>query len=383
MNLDFPTLGIVFALNTAVLAILLLFSWALNRKVQALAWWGLAFFLVLSAMGIASLGQGTPSIATVLIATTSLALAYGALYGGCRAFNGRPVTRLSVLTGAIVWCIVFLVFTDAENVRFVFMSAMAAGYSALSAWELWRNARQRLASQLVAVTLLIGLVAFNVFRGMLGLSLGHVFWIDASLEPWSTPMAVMMAAFMAMLMPALAFVFLSMAKEQLEYEYRQAALVDPLTRIPNRRAFFEKASPLLSRQRTGPVSCMLFDLDNFKNINDSYGHEVGDHVLEIFGRVLSDHLSHGAFGRLGGEEFGAIVPMGKAEAEALAEEIRHSFATVGKVVRGVRIEVTVSVGCATGTAFTVQELLRQADIALYRAKAEGRNMVASARGGEK
>jgi diguanylate cyclase (GGDEF)-like protein len=173
-----------------------------------------------------------------------------------------------------------------------------------------------------------------------------------------------------------------MAKEQLEYEYKRAALVDPLTGIPNRRAFFENASAVLPGIRTAPVSCLLFDMDNFKNLNDRYGHEVGDHVLEIFGHVLSDHLPSGVFGRLGGEEFGAIVPLGNAEAEALAEKIRHSFASVGKIVRGLRVDVTVSVGCATSEHSTVQDLLHQADIALYQAKAQGRNVVASVRTGE-
>jgi diguanylate cyclase (GGDEF)-like protein len=231
---------------------------------------------------------------------------------------------------------------------------------------------------LIAIFLLIGLVGFNVFRGTLGFSLAHAFWIDGFAQRWSAPMAIVIATFM----PTLAFVFLSMAKEQLEYEYKRAALVDPLTGIPNRRAFFENASALLPGIRTAPVSCLLFDMDNFKNLNDRYGHEVGDHVLEIFGHVLSDHLPSGVFGRLGGEEFGAIVPLGNAEAEALAEKIRHSFASVGKIVRGLRVDVTVSVGCATSGHSTVQDLLHQADIALYQAKAQGRNVVASVRTGE-
>src|SRR4051794_38069755 len=105
MRLDFPTLGAVFVLDTAVLSALLLFSWALNREVQALAWWGSAFFLVLTAMGPLILAQGAPTILTLLIANSFLALAYGVLYGGCRVFNGRSATLLSVFSGIGLWCL--------------------------------------------------------------------------------------------------------------------------------------------------------------------------------------------------------------------------------------------------------------------------------------
>lgn len=373
MSLDLPTLAAVFVQITAVLGALLLFSWALNRQVQALAWWGGAFFLVLTAIGVVSLGHGRPTPFILVIANSSLALAYGVLYAGCRIFNGRPAPLAFIFSGAAFWCFAFMFVGNNASARLAVMSGIAAVYAALSVWELWRYARQRLASQLIAIFLFVGLVVFNVVRGVLGFSLAQTFWLDGFAQRWSGAMAMALATFM----PTLAFVFLSMAKEQLEYDHRRAALVDPLTGIPNRRAFFQNASALLSRPRTTSVSCLLFDLDNFKNLNDRYGHDVGDHVLELFGNVLSKQLPNGVFGRIGGEEFGAMVPLGGADAVALAETIRQSFASVGKLVRGLRIEVTVSVGCATGESSTVQELLREADIALYQAKARGRNVVAS------
>ncbi|MBZ6076420.1 GGDEF domain-containing protein [Microvirga puerhi] len=372
MKLDLPTLSAVFSQITAVLGALLMFSWALNRKVQALAWWSIAFFLVLAAIGVVSLGHGMPSAPERLIANVALTLAYGMLYGGCRVFNGRKAKLPVVFAGAGLWCVAFWLIPDDINVRLALISAICTVYAAFSAWELWRHARQRLASQMIAVVLMISLVIFNVMRGSIGFSLAHALWLTGYAERWSSSMAMAVATFM----PTLAFVFLSMAKEQIEYEHRQAALVDHLTGIPNRRAFLENAAALLSKQ-DNPVSCLLFDLDNFKSINDRFGHEVGDHVLVIFGSVLSDHLPQGVFGRLGGEEFAAMVTMEAPGAEALAERIRHSFFSVGKIVQGLRVEVTVSVGCATGACIPVQHLLREADIALYRAKAQGRNLVTS------
>lgn len=378
MSLDLYTLSAVFVQITAVLGALLLFSWALNRKVQALAWWGVAFFLVLVAIGLVSLGGGDPTAVILWIANSSLLLAYGTLYSGCRVFNGRPPTLVSMLAGTGLWCLVFPFIMDHVSARLVIVAMISGGYAALAARELWHHARHRLASQMIAIFLLLGLVGYNALRAMLGFSLAQTLWLDGFSQRWSSQMAIGMATFM----PTLAFVFLSMAKEQLEYEYKQAALVDSLTGIPNRRAFLANAATLLARHEAAPVSCLLFDLDNFKAINDGFGHEVGDHILVLFGRVLSDHLPDGVFGRLGGEEFAAMVPSSASEAEALAEKMRYSFSSVGKIVLGLRVEVTVSVGCVTGVGFTVQRLLREADIALYRAKADGRNAVASFRSAE-
>ncbi|WP_194164534.1 GGDEF domain-containing protein [Microvirga thermotolerans] len=376
MKLDLQTLSAIFAELTAVLGALLLFSWTLNRKVQALAWWGAAYLLVLTALGIVLLAGGKASINALLLGNCFLALAYGVLYGGCCVFNGRVATVQAVTAGVVLWCLASLLILDDANMRVIVVSAICAAYSGFSAWELARRARHPLASRAVAVGLLCCLVVFNIFRGTVGFSLALAFWMALPDERWSGPMAFAMATFM----PTLAFVFLSMAKEQLEWEYKQAALVDSLTGIPNRRAFFEKASALVA-QRTA-VSCLLFDLDNFKAINDRFGHEAGDHVLVIFARILAEHLPRGVFARLGGEEFAAMVPLGGADAEALANGIRRAFSSVDKIAQGARIDVTVSAGCATGTDATVERLLREADSALYRAKAEGRNAVASFRSAE-
>jgi diguanylate cyclase (GGDEF)-like protein len=222
--------------------------------------------------------------------------------------------------------------------------------------------------------LLASLAVFNFLRGLLGISLTSVPWIDTFARRWSSQMALFLAVFG----PALAFMFLSMAKERLKFEYKQAALVDDLTGIPNRRAFLQAASKLLDRMNGRPASCLLFDLDNFKAINDRHGHAAGDRILGVFGQILTENLPRGAFGRLGGEEFAAILPIGAQDAIVAAEKIRHAFAAAGKAALGSDEEVTVSVGCATAPSTTAEDLLRRADQALYRAKESGRNLVVAA-----
>ncbi|WP_230534331.1 GGDEF domain-containing protein [Microvirga roseola] len=178
--------------------------------------------------------------------------------------------------------------------------------------------------------------------------------------------------------PGLAFVFLSMAKEKVEIEYKFAALVDPLTGVPNRRAFLENAQRLVRSAGHKPVSCLIFDLDRFKDLNDSFGHDIGDRVLHLFGEVLSRHLPAGSYGRLGGEEFSAVIALHRAEAEVVAQRIRADFSNAGKLVGGEPIMVTVSVGCSTAAGESPETLIQKADVALYQAKRSGRNSVVTA-----
>lgn len=370
MSLDPTTLGVAFLMISAVLGALLLFSWLLNRNVHALAWWGTAFCLVPFGMGLASLGLQPTGPLMVLVSNALMALVYGILYAGCRAFNGRSRTILASLPGLAAWILFFPAIQERFEARLVVASVISGAYVSLSAWELWRNARQHLVSQGVAIFLLLVLAAFHVVRGMLAFTSTGIEWIDVLAMRWSSNMAL----FLLLYVPALAFVFLSMAKEQVEDEHKQAALVDPLTGIPNRRALFRNASELLRRLGGSPVTCLLFDLDNFKKINDTYGHEIGDHILTIFGQVLAAHLPAGSFGRMGGEEFVAILPFHNA-VETRADEIRRAFARAAQTVLGQEVAATVSIGCARATDTTVDRLIHDADHALYRAKAAGRNVV--------
>ncbi len=371
MPLDPATLTVAFILLSAVLGTLLIFSWTLNRRLSALAWWGSGFWLIAVGIGWANLGEGSPGYTVLLLANALGILSYGAIYVGCRVFNGRPAILLHGGAGVVVWACAYPFIYDSQGYRLILASLLIAAYSALSAWELGRHPRQPLASQRVAVALLSGLAVFNLIRGMLGISLTSIPWIDGFARRWSSEMAL----FLVVLGPTLAFMFLSMTKERLKFEYKQAALVDDLTGIPNRRAFLQAASALLNRLNDRPASCLLFDLDNFKAINDRYGHAAGDRILGVFASTLSDHLPKGTFGRLGGEEFAAIVPIGARDAAHMAEKIRHAFAVAGKAALGTSEEVTVSIGCATIPRAMADDLLRRADQALYRAKESGRNAV--------
>jgi diguanylate cyclase (GGDEF)-like protein len=180
---------------------------------------------------------------------------------------------------------------------------------------------------------------------------------------------------------SIAFILLAMAKERTEHRHKTAALIDPLTGVANRRAFLQDGEAQLRRQASDPrpTAVMLLDLDNFKSINDRFGHAVGDRVLEIFADVSSRCMRHvDIFGRLGGEEFAALLrDTNRDRALAVAEQIRTAFAEATRDVAGQPVEATVSIGIVIShdAVLDLSALLAQADHALYRAKDAGRNRV--------
>jgi len=168
-------------------------------------------------------------------------------------------------------------------------------------------------------------------------------------------------------------------------QVREQATKDPLTQLGNRRYFEERAKAALARvrRRTRPLSLLMIDIDNFKAINDHHGHPAGDDVLRALADRLSASMRAGdVCGRLGGEEFAVVLPDEDRDgAAASAERLRAAVETLGVEAESARerIGFTVSIGVSTlpQDGYTLDELLRQADERLYRAKEAGRNKVVS------
>jgi two-component system cell cycle response regulator len=154
------------------------------------------------------------------------------------------------------------------------------------------------------------------------------------------------------------------------------AETDALTGVLNRRAFFEQANALLSDPAVAPVSAVMLDIDHFKGINDTFGHDSGDRVIQGVAREAA--TSPGALiGRLGGEEFALLLPgRGEAEAYALADALRWRCGELMFKSLQQHFRITCSLGVSERTPDdTPDTLLRRADIALYQAKTGGRNQV--------
>ncbi|MBA1154578.1 putative bifunctional diguanylate cyclase/phosphodiesterase [Microvirga mediterraneensis] len=218
MTLDARTLALVYILLSALLSILLLFAWAHNRRIRALAWWSAAFGMVPVGIGMANLGRTPPSLPVLLIANMMVAGAYAALYAGCRAFNDRPSRLPALLAGPALWAAAFPFLSESPGARLALLSLISSVYAAMAAWELWKHSGLRLTARRAAILLLLALAAFNGIRLTLGLSLRLIFWADAFASRWSGEMAL----FLAIYTPTLAFVLLAMAKERTELALRES-----------------------------------------------------------------------------------------------------------------------------------------------------------------
>lgn len=158
-----------------------------------------------------------------------------------------------------------------------------------------------------------------------------------------------------------------------------AAQTDELTGLKNRRAFFERAQQLFNdcQYKRLPLCVVMLDMDHFKHINDTYGHQVGDQVLRQMGGVISGCFRDtDVYGRLGGEEFAILLPDTSIEvAVNLAEQLIQAIA--GLMSSPVhRISASLGVASMEFQNNDLQSLMDNADKALYRAKARGRNQVA-------
>src|SRR6185295_14153970 len=172
----------------------------------------------------------------------------------------------------------------------------------------------------------------------------------------------------------------AMAREKSEMQQRIAASTDALTGVATRRAFYDVAESIVagSREHHAPLAVIVFDLDGFKSINDTYGHSRGDDVLRTFGRVATKALrTTDLIGRLGGEEFAAVLPGASvATAFVAAERIRAGFGESCATIKAGAVSATVSAGIAQAAGdWTLEGLLTAADGALYEAKRHGRNRV--------
>ncbi len=161
-------------------------------------------------------------------------------------------------------------------------------------------------------------------------------------------------------------------------EAERQARVDDLTGLYNRRAFYESGKILANscQRNKDELAMILMDIDNFKGINDKYGHAAGDAALRQIGKILLQRLRKSdVFARIGGEEFGMLLPLTTVnKAALLAEELRQVIESTSVVFEGGEFSVTASFGVTSGVS-DIDTLVRQADLAMYKSKESGRNAV--------
>jgi diguanylate cyclase (GGDEF)-like protein len=373
--LDVPTLLFVAVCLTAALGLFLIFAWLTERSVRALAWWGAAYLIGASSLALWSAPAPFFRVPAELPAAL-IFVSCGMIWNGVRLFRGRTILPAATFTGAIIWvglCQLPAV-TPGSNARIAFGALVVGTYTFCIAFELWRERRKSLYSRSAAIV--VPLLHAIIFSAPLVLKLLLPARFAAE---WLEVFALETMIYVT----GTAFIVMLMVKDyHLDIE-RHAATTDSLTGLLNRRAFMENAMRLCLQQakRGQPVTLLMFDLDHFKQVNDRFGHAAGDEVLRVFAQTARSSMrANDIIGRLGGEEFAAIVPAPLDIASKIAERLRVAFQTAGAVVGVHAIGATVSIGAAEANApeVDVGPLLSRADAALYRAKHSGRNQLCTA-----
>jgi diguanylate cyclase (GGDEF)-like protein len=376
MHLDLLTLVAMGSFVAICAGTILLVAWSQNRKTLTLALWGLAN--IVEAAGIASLmlAAALDQPAWALLGSVSLALAPGLVWKAARTFDARQAQLVFALLGAVVVGVAGTV----PSMRFAAGSlslAFSAVYMLATATSLWLGRCELLKARwpLIVLTALHAVVLLIGFYSNLNGSLG-----SGQLPPIMSLFGFIHFENIVFNLGTAVFV-LALVKERSEAASERNARTDSLTGIANRAAFMEAAGRVfeLCRRERAPVSVLMCDLDRFKLINDTHGHAIGDAVIKKFSEISTGALwPNDVFGRIGGEEFAMILPRASiAAAQARAERIRAAFAEACYFIEGREVNATVSCGLSVGVKAeeTLSELLKQADLALYRAKTEGRNRV--------
>jgi diguanylate cyclase (GGDEF)-like protein len=376
MHLDVLTLVAMGSFVAACAGAVLLIAWSQNRKTSALALWGLAN--IVNASGIASLmlasALGQP--AWSLLGAGLLALAPGLIWKAARSFDAKPAPLIFAFFGVVVIGLASS-FPGMRTVAGSLSLAFGAVYLFAAVLALWIGRKERLKARWPIIIL----TALHATVLLIGLYSN----LNGSLAPGAIP--PIMSLFGLIHFESIIFTLgtavfiLALVKERSEAVSETAARIDPLTGIANRAAFMESAGRVVERcrRKNAPVSVIMCDLDWFKAVNDTHGHAVGDAVIQKFSEAATDALwPNDVLGRIGGEEFAIVLSGASIEAAYVrAERIRLSFAESCCFVEGHQVGATVSCGLSmsANAQHTLSELLRLSDLALYRAKAEGRNRV--------
>ena len=378
MPLDVKTLFLLTVDVEAMLGLLLLFAWVQNTSIKALAWWGCAHLLRTFSITLYGMFGSVPELISLDLSNALLFTSYAVAWSGARVFDGRAPRPAWLVTGAAVWVLACQIpqFAQAVELRALLSNTIVTAFLWLTAVEFWRGRDERLMSRWPAIFILFSHGVIFLLRSPINVLLG----------PSNDP--ALASAWMSVISTeevlatiSIAFILLAMAKERTELHHKTAAMVDALTGLANRRAFLDSAAQLTQTQtaRDVPVAVFMIDLDRFKSVNDRFGHTVGDEVLRIFAESAQVNLRPtDIVARLGGEEFAVLVADAcRDNAFKVAERIRSTFAALAATVAGHAVNATASIGVAIiqDPQQDVHALLAQADQALYRAKARGRNRV--------
>ncbi|MBV8411163.1 MAG: GGDEF domain-containing protein [Alphaproteobacteria bacterium] len=384
MHFDAQTL---FFTNVAVLfvaAFMAFLYWLRTPDQVALRIWAAA----MGSGGVGTLIVGlfgpVPGMAPSLIGNAFIVTGVVLAWECMRRFNGRPPGYDRVVGSIVTFMLVFgaawLMGADLR-VRVFIGSLTLALFTSLASREIAMGGRHERLSGRATTAVIFGIVALDMVIRAVDAVLGPP--VARDLAFFQEPVQGHTLFAMTIGLVCLSISGLStMVHERLLHRYERLALTDELTELPNRRFFMEHAERVAKRV-TGdarPASLLMMDLDNFSEINESFGHSGGDEALVAFAIALRSHVRPtDLVARYGGEEFCALlVDTDLPHAKEAAERLRAAIESLTVEVKGRPLSFTVSIGIALLQGTDIDAALDRADRALYQAKHEGRNRVAVA-----
>lgn len=391
--MDNTTLFAVLVSVLLIQAAALAQTWRQNRKEIGIRDWALAGVCLAAGSLFGAIGlnllrsAGDP--ASVLIGESlSIAGSSASVSGWCfvwlgaRHFYGRPapgyafIFQATTLFTLVIALKLFLSLPP--EWRTTWVSASTAFFAALTAYEFLRTRAPRHPAELLVAMALLLTSATWFLRGLA--SLDHEAYLSG--YAFTFPLALYDGIIASVTFTVSMIV---LTNERMHRRLRDQATMDPLTGIMNRRAFYDAASPVLAalQRNNRRISVGLLDIDYFKQINDTYGHSVGDAVLEQFATLSRESLRKGdLLARYGGEEFAILLQdSDPAEAERVLRRLRQRCTEMTAIPQDRLGSLTFSAGLchATGPVeVTLETLLESADRALYHAKHGGRDRVVHA-----
>jgi diguanylate cyclase (GGDEF)-like protein len=374
MSLDVSTLYLVATMVAAMLGAMLLF-FGKQEDIPALKWWGSAYLLGAASVALWTLASGRFGEMLSMALNAVGFVACGMVWNASRVFHGRKPNLPGLVLGALAWIAAAMSLPpEASAMRMTIGAGIVAAYAVLTAAELWSERRRTLQRRWPAIVVPV----MHGFVLMLPILLGnllHPHDDKFSGSIWVTIFSVELVLYAV----GTVFVIFMLVSERTVTAHKKAASMDPLTGMFNRRGFAEASARVIEREANAgrPVTVLIFDIDHFKSINDRFGHPAGDEILKLFAAVVVNSLRISDLsGRIGGEEFAALLPCSLQEGVLAAERVREAFEGSGIVAETGPVDTTVSIGAAGGPAGTeLDVLLAAADTALYQAKRGGRNRV--------
>lgn len=304
---------------------------------------------VLAMMSPARLGDG------LLVDARALIVGFAAAFGGWPA----ALVALSIGASFRLW------LGGAGAVPGAVGIVMAAGLGL--AWRYWLKPKTRVQAQHLVV---LGLVVSCYLLVALSLGFSNAMTMLTNVAPYMVVASVAASVLLGL------FVERELSQIAREHQWKTRALTDPLTGLPNRRAF--ERGMLGLRRPEKEAALLVADIDHFKVVNDTYGHAAGDHVLQQISEVLRSNVrGRDMLSRLGGEELAVLLPdTGYVRARQIANRLRRAIEVMEIEWEGQVIKITVSIGVAVAAGSLPSDaLFEQADSALYAAKRGGRNRV--------